>query len=149
MRFFKRDTASFQTLHSSVGDSTTSHTAPALPLDAMDQHSTRHKSTTMEENGGRTSTDTDHDLILCATRGRIYAVHKQDGSRLWEKKFPKEKSDWCGGGTGVISLFITDDNKYILAGKNAKVACLDIITGDTRWVKKLPVSESDVGDTSS
>ncbi|ORY91077.1 hypothetical protein BCR43DRAFT_527710 [Syncephalastrum racemosum] len=140
MRFLRRDTSSFQTLHSSKAGSTTSQANPAISLNDMSQRDTRRKSGSVEEIERKNSTDIDRGLILCATRGRIYAVKKQDGSKLWEKKFPKEKS-WCIGGSSLITLFITDDNKYVLAGKNAKVACLDMSTGETRWVKKLPKSK--------
>lgn len=72
-----------------------------------------------------------NSILVCATHGNIYAIHKSDGSRLWRAKFPAMG--------GVISLFVTDDDKLI-AGANGKTACLNLLTGETIWMNRMPVS---------
>ena len=76
-----------------------------------------------------------NDILICATNGKLYAIHKRDGTRLWRSKYP---SGACGG---IISLFVTDTDK-LLAGTEGKTACMDLMTGEELWVNKMSVSES-------
>jgi outer membrane protein assembly factor BamB len=72
-----------------------------------------------------------NSILICATHGNIYAIHKKDGSRLWRAKFPAMG--------GIISLFVTDDDKLI-AGANGKTACLNLMNGETIWMNRMAVS---------
>jgi outer membrane protein assembly factor BamB len=76
-----------------------------------------------------------NDILICATHGKIYAIHKRDGSRLWRASFP------TGAFGGIVSLFVTDYDKLVV-GANGKTACMDLMTGETEWVNKMPVSET-------
>ncbi|ORX43191.1 Quino protein alcohol dehydrogenase-like protein [Hesseltinella vesiculosa] len=70
------------------------------------------------------------DVLVCTTHGKIYAISKTDGSRYWRQKFP-------GGAYGsLVSVFISDSGKVIL-GCNGKTACIDLYTGETKWVNKM------------
>ncbi|CEJ04299.1 hypothetical protein RMCBS344292_18264 [Rhizopus microsporus] len=71
------------------------------------------------------------DILICATHGKIYAIHKRNGIRLWSSKFP------TGASGGIVALFVTDYDKLI-AGANGKTACLDLMSGETLWVNKMP-----------
>ncbi|KAI8061597.1 quinon protein alcohol dehydrogenase-like superfamily [Gongronella butleri] len=71
-----------------------------------------------------------NDVMVCTTHGKVYAISKTDGSRYWRQKFPG------GGFGGIVSTFITDNGKVIL-GCNGKTACLDLFTGETKWVNKM------------
>ncbi|KAG1437085.1 hypothetical protein G6F56_013276 [Rhizopus delemar] len=70
------------------------------------------------------------DILLCATNGKIYALHKKSGSKLWGVKFP------TGAMGGIISIFVTDYDK-VIAGAYGKTACLNLMTGETLWVNKM------------
>jgi outer membrane protein assembly factor BamB len=76
-----------------------------------------------------------NDILVCATHGKIYAIHKRTGARLWRADFP------TGGQGGVVSLFITDDGK-VIAGARGRTACLELMTGKPIWLNKMPVSKS-------
>ncbi|CDH49313.1 hypothetical protein RO3G_05596 [Lichtheimia corymbifera JMRC:FSU:9682] len=69
-----------------------------------------------------------NDILVCATYGKVYAVHKRNGSRLWRAQF--------GAAGGVVSLFITDYDRVIAAG-NGKTTCLDLYTGHQLWINKM------------
>ncbi|ORY97893.1 quinon protein alcohol dehydrogenase-like superfamily [Syncephalastrum racemosum] len=71
-----------------------------------------------------------NEVLLCATHGKIYAIHKEDGARLWRAKFP------TGAMGGIVSLFVTDYDRLIVGG-NGKTACMDLFTGETIWVNKM------------
>ncbi|KAI9255290.1 hypothetical protein BY458DRAFT_480565 [Sporodiniella umbellata] len=71
------------------------------------------------------------DILLCATNGKIYALHKKTGSKLWGTGFP------TGAMGGVISIFVTDYDK-VIAGANGKTSGLNLLTGETLWVNKMP-----------
>lgn len=73
-----------------------------------------------------------NDILICATHGKIYAIHKRDGTRLWRAGFP------TGAFGGIVSLFVTDYDKLIV-GANGKTACMDLMTGQTEWVNKMAV----------
>lgn len=75
-----------------------------------------------------------NDVLICATHGKLYAIHKQDGTRLWRTKFP------TGAYGGIVSLFVTDTDK-LLAGAQGKTACVNLMNGETLWVNKMPVSQ--------
>ncbi|KAI8139596.1 quinon protein alcohol dehydrogenase-like superfamily [Fennellomyces sp. T-0311] len=87
-----------------------------------------------------TPTFTRNDILVCATRGKIYAIHKHTGARLWRADFPTGASAGAffatGSMGGVISIFITDQDRLIVAS-NGKTACLDLLTGEERWVNKM------------
>ncbi|KAI9311974.1 hypothetical protein BX666DRAFT_2125103 [Dichotomocladium elegans] len=70
------------------------------------------------------------DILVIATLGEIHAVHKEDGSHLWHRLYP------TGAGGGVVSLFITDQDK-IIAGATGKTASIDLFTGRTLWVNQM------------
>ncbi|KAI7898102.1 uncharacterized protein BX663DRAFT_565027 [Cokeromyces recurvatus] len=72
-----------------------------------------------------------NDILICATHGKIYAIHKRDGSRLWRAKFP------TGGLGGIVSLFVTDTDRLIV-GSRGRTASMDLMTGKTLWVNKMP-----------
>lgn len=74
-----------------------------------------------------------NDILICATNGKLYAIHKRDGSRLWRAKYP------TGAYGGIVSLFVTDTDK-LLAGAQGKTACINMMTGEALWVNKMPVS---------
>ncbi|KAI8990989.1 hypothetical protein BDF20DRAFT_903893 [Mycotypha africana] len=59
------------------------------------------------------------DVLICATHGKIYALHKLNAFG------------------GAISLFIEEQNK-LFAGAGGKIACLNVLTGDTMWVNRIP-----------
>lgn len=75
------------------------------------------------------------DILVCATHGHIYAVHKTNGSNIWDTKFP------TGVMGNVISIFITDSDKVIVGGLG-KTVCMDLLTGQTIWINKMPVSKN-------
>ncbi|KAI9268275.1 hypothetical protein BDA99DRAFT_360556 [Phascolomyces articulosus] len=81
---------------------------------------------------------TRNDILLCATGGKIYAVHKHTGVRLWRAEFPSgSKSRFSVGSMGgIVSVFITDQDRVIV-GASGKAACLDLLTGDVKWVNKM------------
>lgn len=70
------------------------------------------------------------EVLICATHGKIYAIRKQTGERLWRAKFP------TGAMGGIVSVFVTDDDKLLVAA-NGKVACLNLYTGLTIWINKM------------
>ncbi|KAI9496579.1 quinon protein alcohol dehydrogenase-like superfamily [Zychaea mexicana] len=73
---------------------------------------------------------TRNDILLCATHGKIYAIHKHTGARLWRASYP------TGAMGGVVSIFITDQDRVIV-GANGKTACMDLLTGAEKWVNKM------------
>lgn len=73
-----------------------------------------------------------NDILICATHGKIYAIHKLNGARLWRSGFPG------GSFGGVVSLFVTDTDKLIV-GSRGRTACLKILTGEQLWLNKMPV----------
>lgn len=73
------------------------------------------------------------DILVCATHGKIYAIHKRTGARIWRSDFP------TGGNGQVVSLFITDYDT-IIAGARGRTACLQLMTGKPIWLNKMPVS---------
>lgn len=73
-----------------------------------------------------------NDILICATHGNIYAIHKKDGSRLWRSGFPN------GSMGSVVSLFVTDNDK-LLVGSRGRTACMDLMTGKSIWLNKMPV----------
>jgi outer membrane protein assembly factor BamB len=77
---------------------------------------------------------TRNSILICSTHGNIYAIHKSNGKRIWSKKFPS------GAMGGVVSLFVTDDDKLI-AGAKGKTACMNLMTGETLWINKMPASD--------
>ncbi|KAL7324763.1 hypothetical protein PS15p_209908 [Mucor circinelloides] len=72
-----------------------------------------------------------NDIIICATGGKLYAIHKKDGSRLWRSEFPS------GAYGGTVSVFVTDTDKLV-AGTEGKTACMDLMTGEELWVNEMP-----------
>ncbi|KAI7884718.1 uncharacterized protein EV154DRAFT_522038 [Mucor mucedo] len=72
---------------------------------------------------------TKNDILICASYGNIYAIHKTDGSGLWKSPFK--------AGGGVISLFVTDSDK-IIAGAFGKTACFDLMNGSMIWSNNMP-----------
>ncbi|KAI8061595.1 quinon protein alcohol dehydrogenase-like superfamily [Gongronella butleri] len=73
------------------------------------------------------------DVLFCTTRGNIYAISKSDGTRYWRQDFPESI---CGAYVGVVSVFVTDDGK-LMAGANGKIACIDVRTGNIKWVNRM------------
>ncbi|KAI8145064.1 hypothetical protein BJV82DRAFT_604756 [Fennellomyces sp. T-0311] len=70
------------------------------------------------------------DIIICARGKKIYAMHKNDGRRLWRIKSP------IGSSGGIISIFVTEDYKVLL-GANGKAACIELMTGKQVWIQKM------------
>lgn len=71
------------------------------------------------------------DILICASNGCIYAIHKQDGTKLWKTKIDRSAA--------VISIFVTDSDK-VVAGGFGKTHCIDLMTGNIIWTNKMPVS---------
>ncbi|KAG1031971.1 hypothetical protein G6F43_013855 [Rhizopus delemar] len=71
-----------------------------------------------------------NNILLCATNGKIYALHKRNGGKLWSTKFAS------GAMGGIVSIFVTDFDKVIV-GANGKTACLDLMTGKTLWLNRM------------
>ena len=86
------------------------------------------------------SSFTRNDILLCSTGGKIYAIHKHTGARLWRTEFPTgSKSRFSiGSAGGIVSLFITDQDRVIIAA-TGKAAALDLLTGEVLWVNKMKV----------
>jgi outer membrane protein assembly factor BamB len=76
-----------------------------------------------------------NDILICSTHGKIYAIHKRNGSRLWRSDFP-------GGslGGGIVSLFVTDNDKLLVASRG-RTACVKLTTGEPLWFNKMPVKK--------
>lgn len=72
-----------------------------------------------------------NDVLICGSHGNIYAIHKTDGSKLWQTTFKAMG--------GITSLFVTDDDKLIAAAYG-RTASFDLMTGTLLWVNKMPVS---------
>ncbi|RCI05685.1 hypothetical protein CU098_013285 [Rhizopus stolonifer] len=72
-----------------------------------------------------------NDILICATNGKIYALHKRDGSRLWRAKFPTSAYG------NIVSVFVTDYDDVIV-GAVGKTACMKLMTGETKWINKMP-----------
>ncbi|KAI9268274.1 quinon protein alcohol dehydrogenase-like superfamily [Phascolomyces articulosus] len=85
---------------------------------------------------------TRNDILLCATHGKIYAIHKTNGARLWRASYPTGAVGGSlqlfptGAMGGVVSIFITDQDRVIV-GANGKTACMDLLTGAEKWVNKM------------
>ncbi|KAI7852587.1 hypothetical protein BDC45DRAFT_570856 [Circinella umbellata] len=79
-----------------------------------------------------------NDILLCSTRGNIYAVHKHTGARLWRADFPTGSTSFfaSGSGGGIVSMFITDEDRVIIAAAG-KAAALELLTGKVLWVNKM------------
>ncbi|KAG2207687.1 hypothetical protein INT47_011807 [Mucor saturninus] len=71
---------------------------------------------------------TRRDILICASHGYIYAIHKADGSRLWKTSFKS--------GSGIISLFVRDNDRLI-AGAFGRTTCLNLLNGGIVWETKL------------
>ncbi|KAI7852584.1 quinon protein alcohol dehydrogenase-like superfamily [Circinella umbellata] len=92
---------------------------------------------------------TRNDILVCATHGKIYAVHKGTGARIWRSDFPKGSSSLFAVGSmgGIVSIFITDQDDLIIAS-SGKTACLDLYTGAEKWVNKMKgLGHEEVGIT--
>ena len=72
------------------------------------------------------------DIIVCARRNKIYAVHKEDGRRLWRIKSP------IGSSGGIISIYVTENYKVLL-GARGKAACIELRTGRHLWTQEMKV----------
>ena len=92
----------------------------------------RRKSVQEEEEIDLGSSVKPKDIIVCARRDKVYAVHKKDGRRLWRIKSP------IGSSGGIISIFVTEDFKVLL-GANGKAACIELMTGKQVWTQKMKV----------
>ncbi|KAG2224005.1 hypothetical protein INT45_009591 [Circinella minor] len=101
----------------------------------LDNHSDDTISTT---SVAKPSSFTRNDILLCSTAGNIYAVHKHTGARLWRADFPTGSTSRfaSGSGGGIVSLFITDEDRVIIAA-TGKAAALDLLTGEVLWVNKM------------
>ena len=75
---------------------------------------------------------TRNDILVCATHGYIYAIHKSNGMNIWTAKFPK------GAMGNVVSLFVTDEDKLIV-GSRGRTAGMNLLNGQTLWLNKMPV----------
>ncbi|KAI9496570.1 hypothetical protein BDB00DRAFT_807875 [Zychaea mexicana] len=72
------------------------------------------------------------EILVAAINVKIYAVRKKDGARIWKAEAPTG-----GGSSGIISLFITDEDKLIVGG-GGRTACMNLFTGETIWLNKMP-----------
>ncbi|KAI8143188.1 quinon protein alcohol dehydrogenase-like superfamily [Fennellomyces sp. T-0311] len=79
---------------------------------------------------------TRNDILVCATHGKIYAMHKHTGDRLWRAEFPSGGVLGTGSMGGIVSVFITDQDR-LLIGASGKTACLDLFTGKEIWLNSM------------
>ena len=105
---------------------------------SVDIHNDRNSNTTPDS---KTLSYTRNGILICATNGKIYALEKYTGVRIWRAEFPTgSKSIFSTGSMGgVISIFISDQNRVIV-GSMGKAGCLDLFTGKEIWVNKMKVN---------
>ncbi|KAI9268273.1 hypothetical protein BDA99DRAFT_558437 [Phascolomyces articulosus] len=70
---------------------------------------------------------TRNGILICATYGRIYAIHKKSGENLWMAEYP---TNTFYGSTA--SVFITDQDSVLVA-TNSKASCLDLFNSTIKW----------------
>ncbi|KAI9276991.1 hypothetical protein BDA99DRAFT_567866 [Phascolomyces articulosus] len=94
----------------------------------------KRKVDTMDEDGASAismePSINSNDIIVCARSDKIYAIHKEDGRRLWRIKSP------IGSSGGIISIYVTEDYKVLL-GARGKAACIELRTGKHLWTQKM------------
>lgn len=76
---------------------------------------------------------TRNDVLICAKHGKLYCIHKKDGTRLWRNKLPTGKF------SEIASIFVTDFDT-VLAGTNGKIASYNLHTGQKLWTNNLKVA---------
>ncbi|KAI8138031.1 hypothetical protein BJV82DRAFT_324557 [Fennellomyces sp. T-0311] len=78
-----------------------------------------------------------NDVLVISFSGKIYAVQKKDGTRIWRVEAPTGSNVSELVSSEIVSLFITDDDQLIV-GSGGRTACLDLFTGVTKWLNKMP-----------
>ncbi|KAG2224006.1 hypothetical protein INT45_009592 [Circinella minor] len=101
----------------------------------INDYNDKHSKTTTDK---KLLSYTRNDILICATNGKIYALEKHTGVRIWRAEFPTgSKSIFSTGSMGgVVSIFISDQNRVIV-GSMGKAGCLDLFTGEKIWVNKM------------
>ncbi|KAI8980346.1 hypothetical protein BDB01DRAFT_797474 [Pilobolus umbonatus] len=66
------------------------------------------------------------NILVCASHGRVFALHKGNGSFLWNTKIPSQTMG------SLVSVFVTDSNT-VIAGSRGATVCLDLFTGEVKW----------------
>ena len=74
--------------------------------------------------------------MICVTHGKVYAVHKGTGEKLWRALFPVSLF-----GAPLSSVFVTDRDSVLMAA-NGTVTCLYLFTGLTKWTHKMKVGNT-------
>ncbi|KAG2229142.1 hypothetical protein INT48_008094 [Thamnidium elegans] len=64
------------------------------------------------------------DMLICAVNGYAYAIHKKDGTILWEK--------YIAITAAVISVYVTDNDRVIAAAVGVTHS-IDLMTGEIIW----------------
>ncbi|KAI7852585.1 hypothetical protein BDC45DRAFT_607166 [Circinella umbellata] len=73
---------------------------------------------------------TRYDILVCATRGKVYGLNKYTGDRLWRAVLPGASF------REIVSLFINADDN-VIAGCKGTATCLDLFTGNVIWKNEM------------
>ncbi|KAF7732359.1 hypothetical protein EC973_005255 [Apophysomyces ossiformis] len=76
---------------------------------------------------------TRNEVLVCAKYGKIYCVHKKDGSRLWSNRLPSKRF--------ISSVFMTDLDT-VLVSVDGLTVCYSLHTGEQKWVHGAKGSEA-------
>lgn len=74
------------------------------------------------------------EILICATRGNVYALSKRDGTPLWKVESPTGTAM-----SGILSIFVVPESRQVLVAGGGKTACLDMTRGHTVWMNKMDV----------
>ncbi|KAJ8655148.1 hypothetical protein O0I10_009183 [Lichtheimia ornata] len=72
------------------------------------------------------------EILICATRGNVYALSKRDGTPLWKVESPTGTAM-----SGILSIFVVPESRQVLVAGGGKTACLDMTRGHTVWMNKM------------
>lgn len=70
------------------------------------------------------------DMLICAVNGYVYAIHKKDGTILWEK--------YIAVTAAVISVYVSDNDRVIAAAVGVTHS-IDLMTGEIIWSNNMTV----------
>ncbi|CAG8551036.1 12726_t:CDS:1 [Funneliformis mosseae] len=68
------------------------------------------------------------NLLVCSTAGKVIAINKKDGTRVWKTKL-------SGVESGVGALFVFDNKVYV--GMNGYLIALNLADGTVIWNNPL------------
>lgn len=83
------------------------------------------------------STLSPQEILICATRGNVYALSKRNGTQLWKVESPTGTAM-----SGILSIFVVPESRQVLVAGGGKTACLDMTRGHTVWMNKMDVCNS-------